>query len=324
MYHSLSVIIPTRNRRTKLLKTLRQYGKQRQPRDTFEIILVDDGSQVPVTEYLDPQAYAFNLKILRLEHHAGPAAARNAALKYASHDVIVFTGDDIMPTRDFLVQPVRAHNTHPDSHIAILGYLEWAPNLKVYSLMRQVTEIGGVFFSFFRIQDHHNASYKYFFTSNISLKRDYLMASRERFCEKFTGAAHEDIELGYRLEKNHGLRVVFCKNILSYHNHGHTLATAYRRQFIAVQTAVLFHLLHPEIFLDEYARFSQHSSPISWTLPRQFKDFHRRLEKELAVARRNECHSRIFQELERRFFSEVLSCAFQSGGASKIRELSQP
>ncbi len=61
------------------------------------------------------------------------------------------------------------------------------------------------------------ASYKFFYTSNISLKR--TLFEKQKFNEKFKQYGWEDIELGYRLEHEEGAVILYNPKAKAYHIH---------------------------------------------------------------------------------------------------------
>lgn len=89
-----SVIVPTRNRPGPLCECLAALGCQHFPKDQFEVIVVDDGSDPPVE-------VPAGVRLLR-RPHAGPAAARNAGAAAARGCWLAFTDDDCLPAADWL------------------------------------------------------------------------------------------------------------------------------------------------------------------------------------------------------------------------------
>jgi len=89
-----SVIIPTRNRPGPLRECLAALSRQEFPRDQFEVIVVDDGSEPPLKEVP-------GIKLLR-QLRAGPAAARNTGAAHARGRWLAFTDDDCQPAADWL------------------------------------------------------------------------------------------------------------------------------------------------------------------------------------------------------------------------------
>ncbi len=88
MAKRVSVIIPTYNRADLLVQAVDSVHMQSMK--DMEIIVVDDGSNVPVVEKIPPSS---NLHIIRQEN-SGLNAARNSGLKVAQGDFIALLDDD--------------------------------------------------------------------------------------------------------------------------------------------------------------------------------------------------------------------------------------
>lgn len=99
-----SVIVPVYNDTPGLLKCLKGLAQQAQGSPTFEVLVVDNGSDPPVdvTEH-----YPFGLKLIR-HTRPGSYSARNAGAALASADVLAFIDADCWPERDWLLHGVTA------------------------------------------------------------------------------------------------------------------------------------------------------------------------------------------------------------------------
>lgn len=310
-YKTVSVIIPAFNRPKQLLGCLRSYENQTLPVDKFEIIIADDGSRTPVSNYINIKDYKINIRTFR-QKNSGPAKARNRGLKKAQNDIILFAGDDIEPATDFLEKHLKAHNKHPQDNIAILGYIEWPPEMEITATMYYITKINQPF-SYSDIENRKDVGYTHFYASNISLKHKYLNDTGEYFCEKFPKAAFEDIEFGYRLEKKYSLRIIFFEDVVGYHNHKMTLSSVYKRHFDEGQMAVIFHMLHPEVFKDKITYVKRNPIPIRKDIPAKVVELHSRLvetENSMGIPLH---FKHIFSQTRYHFLSRVLSFAHHSG-----------
>ena len=90
---TISVIIPTYNRRDSLLRTLDSLKQQSLPMEQFMVIVVDDGS-TDDTHTITSQQFPFTLRYLR-QKNQGATAARNYGAKISQSDILVFIDDDI-------------------------------------------------------------------------------------------------------------------------------------------------------------------------------------------------------------------------------------
>jgi glycosyltransferase involved in cell wall biosynthesis len=108
-----SVVIPTYNRPTQLSQCLEALAAQRYPREAFEVIVVDDGGTVPLTDIAE--YFRDKLRIVFLQQsNAGPASARNTGIKHARGQYIAMTDDDCVPAADWLQQLATGLNRATD------------------------------------------------------------------------------------------------------------------------------------------------------------------------------------------------------------------
>ena len=106
MHPELSVVIPTHNRCEFLRTCLESFEQQSASTDTFEVIVVIDGSADGTAEMLSDYVPSFALSVL-IQQQAGVSAARNAGAGRSSGRVLLFVDDDM--TADPLL--VAAHLT---------------------------------------------------------------------------------------------------------------------------------------------------------------------------------------------------------------------
>ena len=102
----ISVIIPTRNRPARLRKTLEGLSRQDLARECYEIIVVDDGSTLPLSLNTNDQLQACTL--IRLEG-VERSAARNRGATVAVGETLLFLDDDMAVSPNFLSVHLRAH-----------------------------------------------------------------------------------------------------------------------------------------------------------------------------------------------------------------------
>lgn len=110
----VSVVIATRNRRTRLAAALESV--RRQSYDEIEIVVVDDASDDGTWDLLttveDPR-----VRPLRLEPRAGTNAARNHALDAATGTLITYLDDDNEMDADWVRSLVWTFQQQPDRHV---------------------------------------------------------------------------------------------------------------------------------------------------------------------------------------------------------------
>src|SRR5712675_2130844 len=111
----ISVIIPTRDRWSILGRTLEALG--RQTVRGFETIVVVDGA--------DQSPPALGDVRIVVQDHGGPGAARNTGVRATDRPLLLFLGDDMVPSPEMLERHVAAHRSHPRPHDAVLGHVDW-------------------------------------------------------------------------------------------------------------------------------------------------------------------------------------------------------
>ena len=87
---------------------------QEKYRGKVEVIVVDDGSRLPVHTFISPFFDKMNLTIIT-QKNSGPSRARNAGAKRAKGDILAFTDDDCMPSPDWLKSLSLRFETSPKS-----------------------------------------------------------------------------------------------------------------------------------------------------------------------------------------------------------------
>ena len=116
-----SIIIPTFNRQAELTGCLESLRHQTLSFDLFEIIVVDDGSTLPVDVKsilpgLKHSESGLQVRVIR-QANAGPAAARNRGAQEAMGDLLAFIDDDCQPKPDWLETLVSMARLHQNALI---------------------------------------------------------------------------------------------------------------------------------------------------------------------------------------------------------------
>lgn len=240
----LSVILPTFNRWNALLKSLSALRKQTLEPSSYEVIVVDDGST--------DDSYKNNLKGIGIQNliylhqdKKGPASARNLGIRNAKGEILLFIGDDIIASDNLLEEHLIFHRKKfQEENSACLGYITWPVDFKQSTFLDFMENWGQ--FLFGNLRHGEELNYNYFYSSNISLKKYFLFSKNLFFDEDFKYAVWEDIEFGYRLEKE-GLRIVFNRNAIAFHNHYQTMESAINRTKISGESLFLLLKKLPEL-----------------------------------------------------------------------------
>jgi glycosyltransferase involved in cell wall biosynthesis len=244
----LSVIIPTHNR-AEILKTCLSKLARQQEAD-FEVIVVDDGS----TDHTEPMVAMLrhdykmanwtNLFYIK-QSASQQGIARNRGVEKATGDIVLFMGDDIFALPLFLKTHLTTHTANPDENVVVLGHTTWDPKLQINPYMRFL-ESSGWQFAYKKLEKGFikENPWKYFYTSNISLKKTFF--EKEKFDETFKAYGWEDIELGFRLWKKHQMKVYYEPDAGAFHHHQMDASMLKDRMRQIGKSAVIFESLQPE------------------------------------------------------------------------------
>jgi len=100
---SVSVIVPVYNDAARLARCLAALELQTYPADRYEVIVVDNGSDVPIT----PSIGEFPHARIEREPRPGVAAARIAGIERARGEILAFTDADCVPDPGWIAGGVR-------------------------------------------------------------------------------------------------------------------------------------------------------------------------------------------------------------------------
>ena len=198
----VSVVIPTRDRATRLAAALEALSGQIIAPDRFEVVVVDDGSSDETPELLarPPAEGGPEVRAIRLAGE-GPAAARNAGWRAARAPLVAFTDDDCEPAPGWLDAVLRAAAARPGAIVqGVTG-----------PIPREADRLSR---PFARTRSIDGPS-PWFATCNIAYPRE-LLERLSGFDELFPEALGEDTDLGWRALEQ-GAQVEFAPGALVHH-----------------------------------------------------------------------------------------------------------
>ena len=110
----VSVIVPSYQTSTETLaRTLAALECQVYPRDLFEVVIVDDGSDPPVER---PPVSSIDVRVVRQERRGfGIARARNTGARAAAHPILLFLDSDMLPEAGWMTAHARWHHVVDDA-----------------------------------------------------------------------------------------------------------------------------------------------------------------------------------------------------------------
>jgi len=234
----LSVVIPTYNRLHELREVVPTLLAQDLPHDRYELLVCDSNSTDGTAEYLA----GVSVEHPQVRHlpgnYTGRAAARNAGIEAAQGEIVLFNDSDILASPDLLSVHLQRHRER--DKIAVVGWEVQVKDLADYAYKRDHAEERG----HLHPPTRKKLSWLYFLTGNASVRRADLLEVG-CFDESFTGYGHEDLELGYRLEKA-GLEIAYEPRAVNYHCQDVPHEDQISKMKLAGRSTVRFYRKHPD------------------------------------------------------------------------------
>ncbi len=190
---TLSVVVPTYNRRGRLARVLASLASQ-DVDEPYEVIVASDGSTDGTDEYLTGGDLPIAVTALT-QQNQGPAAARNLGVEHARGDLVVFIDDDVVADAGLLSAHRGAHERLGD-RVVVIGPMLDPPDHTMSPWVAWEQEMLAKQYVAMDRGDY-TATARQFYTGNASLRIDHL---REvgGFDPAFRRA--EDVELAFRLD----------------------------------------------------------------------------------------------------------------------------
>ena len=215
----VSVIIPYYQTPAETLeRTLAALEGQTYPRELFEVIIADDGSEPPLERL---PATPLDVKVVRQERRGfGAARARNNGARAAAHDILLFLDSDMLAERDWMAAHACWHHAVSDAltigscpHVQADGIsaetiCRWPGPLKEL-LSEKAGEPSWTESHMVRTNNLTSRAddlFRVTLSGNLGIRRDFYW-SAGGFNESFTRYGMEDIEFGYRAYTHGGLLV---------------------------------------------------------------------------------------------------------------------
>jgi len=229
---TFTVIVPTFRRPMALARCLEALASQTLARDSFEVIIADDGSDAPPREVV--ARFTDRLDVALVEAaHGGPGAARNAAAARARGRFLALTDDDCAPEPTWLATLERTLARHPDALVG--GRVENALVENVVASASQLL-ISYLYEYFARAR----SPYRFFTTNNVACSARAFEEVGAFDVQSLADTA-EDRDLCDRWSRS-GRTLVYDPDALVRHYNPFTLGSFIRCHFNYGLGAVHFHL----------------------------------------------------------------------------------
>ncbi|MCU0611547.1 MAG: glycosyltransferase [Candidatus Eisenbacteria bacterium] len=233
----ISVVIPAFNASATIEATLRALQGQTLPRDSFEVIVVDDGS----TDSTTAIAGRFADRVVSQER-AGPAAARNHGARLARGDILVFTDSDCEADPEWLA---RLTTPMSDPEVVAVKGAYRTRQRRVAARFAQVEFEE----RYRRLRGYHRIDFVDSYSAAI---RAESFRSVGGFDLRFPKANNEDVDLSYKLAAR-GAGMVFAPDAIVYHRHPNSVRRYLRTKFLRAYWRAMVYRRHPaKLLADSY------------------------------------------------------------------------
>ena len=254
----VSVVIPTKNRSALLAEAIERVQSQTVSREHYEVIVIDNDSADDTRSVLEQKARTYRNLRFGLQEKPGAAATRNAGLRLAKGDIILFIDDDVQAERALIEGHIECHRKNPNASVIGAVSMPWGDTTEPF--LRYLRD--------HRILNPYTPSkgpidFSYYHTCNVSTPSNVLL-NVGGFNENFQVYGMEDIELGYRLETA-GSRMVFAPDAKAVHYRFPGSQDFVERSELAGYSLGHLIRLHPEL----KKRFVESSR-----IARRLKSFH--------------------------------------------------
>jgi GT2 family glycosyltransferase len=207
------------------------------PPSQYELLVCDSNSTDATAALIARlQPDRTTLRYLRAPY-SGRAAARNAGIAAARGEIVLFNDADILASPDLLSTHLRRHRRR--AGIAIVGLEVQVTDFAEYEFKRDTPERRG----HLHPPSRKSLSWLYFLTGNASVRRSDLERAGG-FDESFTGYGHEDLELGYRLQRL-GVEILYEPLAVNYHCQAVGYADQKEKMRLAGRSTARFYRKHP-------------------------------------------------------------------------------
>ncbi|MFQ5963106.1 MAG: glycosyltransferase [Candidatus Scalinduaceae bacterium] len=231
----ISVIVPVYNGEKTIESCIKSLQNQSCPNETYEIIVVDDGSTDSSPNILEGLGIRFITQPNR-----GPATARNRGAQIAKGNILLFTDADCVADKRWIEEMVR-----PFSNPEIVGVKGSYKTLQKELIAR---------FAQAEFEERYRLQKRFEF---IDFVDSYSAGFRKDvffeiggFDESFPLPDHEDVDLSYRLSRA-GKKMVFNPKAFIYHQHPNSLIRYLRIKFRRAFWRMVVYKRYPEKILKD-------------------------------------------------------------------------
>lgn len=221
--NTITIIVPLYNPEMEFLIETLQIIINNEDSMIDKIILVDDGSKVPVENYSNGlRKISQKIKVIRQENK-GPGEARNIGVTIADTAIVVFLDHDCRPHKDWiknLIEPIIYNHA-----VAVGGTVLTYEEDNIISKFADFREL-------LRrpIRNEKGEITCIITASSAFLREVFNMVGG--FDKRFTKAAADDLDLTYKLSKSgYQDRLYYAPKSVVAHKHRSNLKNFWKQQF---------------------------------------------------------------------------------------------
>jgi len=231
---SASVIVPTYNRSGFIERAFASLVEQDYPKDTFEIIAIDDGSTDRTPEILKRFCRDHTYFRSLSQANKGPAAARNLGIREANGDIVLLMDDDCIAEKNWARELAGSYRS--DNIGGVAGRIKFVASDNNIANQFAAHDIGS--------GQPLNAAGEidFFVTANASFRRK-VIEQVGGFDETFPYAAHEDVDLSHRVRRA-GWRLLYHDAAVVDHYHHHNIRGDLKKGYQVGNSEALYQLKH--------------------------------------------------------------------------------
>ena len=269
-----SVIIPSYNSKKELLFTLKHLSYQDLPKENWEVIVVDDGSHDETLKTLEGAEFLSHLNFKYLyfprekrrrgigDHRFRAGISRNAGVKQAQGDYLIFLDSDILTPPHYLSFVCKKLNAkdiiqHPRFHLKRRAPNDYKKIIKTRHTFIKGNAYWEHFYSNASNWNEKKNPWKYISTNTLCLKKEIFKRSGW-FRKNYTCYGFEDTDLGWRLYQ---MKYPFhLSDIETYHLYRSSEFFNFHfiKSYLLGQSAnIFFHNTHSQKFYEEFRHLIQ-------------------------------------------------------------------
>lgn len=174
-----SIIIPTYDRPDLLVKTISSALEQSYPRENYEIIVIDNSKHSTTTSRaIGPflkKPSDYNFRYIKLDK-IGVHYARNKGAQIAKSDLLIFTDDDCILSKNLISSYISAFKEHPNMD-ASGGPIKLRWEIPPPKWLNRLMNDSKVFYMLSKMEPYDNFHLDkkgFFFSANIAIKKKLL------------------------------------------------------------------------------------------------------------------------------------------------------